>query len=148
MCSGGATVTSARDSRQLPQVVTLSDPLAESPMETRTRLALVLHGLPPPVSQFEVVGLGHRHHLDLAYRRYQVGIEYDGGEHLTPERARRDLERQHRLSQLGWTLVRPRAAVVLNRPHLVAVEVRRELDRAAERIGLAKITVGVAERRL
>ena len=113
-------------------------------METRTRLALVLHGLPPPVSQFEVVGLGHRHHLDLAYPRYRVGVEYDGGEHLTAERARRDLERQHRLSQLGWVLVRPRAALVLTRPHLVAVQVRRELDSAAARLGLPPISVSVA----
>ena len=40
----------ARRSRHLPQVVALADPLAESPMETRTRLALVLNGLPAPVS--------------------------------------------------------------------------------------------------
>jgi hypothetical protein len=57
----------ARDSRRLPEVIALADPLAESPMETRTRLALVLHGLPPPVSQFEVRGAGHCHYLDLTY---------------------------------------------------------------------------------
>jgi hypothetical protein len=49
----------ARDSRRLPEVVALADPLAESPMETRTRLALVMHGLPPPVSQLPVRGAGH-----------------------------------------------------------------------------------------
>ena len=137
----------ARNSRRLPEVVALADPLAESPMETRTRLALVLHGLPAPVSQFEVRGAGHRHYLDLAYPRYRIGVEYDGGEHLTPDRARADLERQHRLSTLGWTLVRPRAALVLQRPRLVAVQVRRELDRAAARLGLPAITVAVARRR-
>ena len=120
----------ARDSRRLPRVVALADPLAQSPMETRTRLALVLHGLPPPVSQLAV----DRFRLDLGYERYRVGVEYDGGEHRTPERARRDLERQHRLSLLGWTLVRPRAWLVLHRPDLVATEVRRELDRAAARL--------------
>ncbi|MDT7581279.1 MAG: hypothetical protein QOK35_2543 [Pseudonocardiales bacterium] len=55
----------ARNSRRLAEVVALTDPLAASPMETRTRLALVLNGLPPPVSQFEVRGAGHRHYLDL-----------------------------------------------------------------------------------
>lgn len=134
----------ARDSGRLPGVVALADPLAASPMETRTRLALVLHGLPPPESQHEVCGLGHRHYLDLAYPQYRVGIEYDGGEHRTPERARRDLERQHRLSLLDWVLVRPRAGVVLYRPRLVAVDVLRELDRAAERLGLPKIAATVA----
>jgi hypothetical protein len=134
----------ARDSRHLPDVVALADPLAGSPMETRTRLALVLNGLPPTVSQFEVRGGGHCHFLDLAYPEYRVGIEYDGGEHRTPERARRDLERQHRLSTVGWTLLRPRSGLVLFRPRLVAVDVHRELDRAAERLGLPKITVRVA----
>jgi len=134
----------ARNSRNLPGVVALADPPAESPMETRTRLALVLNGLPRPVSQLEVRGAGHRHYLDLGYPEYLVGVEYDGGGHRDAEQARRDLERQHRLSQLGWTIVRPRAVTVLRRPHLVAVEVRRELDRAAERLGLPPITVGVA----
>jgi very-short-patch-repair endonuclease len=137
----------ARNSRRLPEVVALADALAQSPMETRTRLALVLNGLPPPVSQFEVTVDAQRFYLDLAYPLYRVGIEYDGREHLTPERARRDLERQHLLSQVAWTLVRPRAAPVLYRPHLVAVQVHRELDRAAERLGLPKITVSGAVRR-
>jgi hypothetical protein len=134
----------ARDSRRLPEVIALADPLAESPMETRTRLALVLHGLPPPVSQFEVRGAGHCHYLDLAYPRYRIGIEYDGGEHLKPERARRDLERQHVFSQLDWTLIRPRAGTVLYRPRLVAVDVYRELERAAARLGLPMIAASVA----
>jgi hypothetical protein len=130
----------ARNSGRLPEVVRLADPLAESPMETRTRLALVLHGLPPPVSQFEVRDGGHHYYLDLAYPRFRVGVEYDGGEHRDPERARRDLERQHHLSLLGWTIVRPRAVAVLRRPALVAVEVHRELDQAAVRLRLPLIT--------
>ena len=134
----------ARNSRRLPEVVALADPLAESPMETRTRLALVLNGLPPPVSQLAVHDTRHCHYLDLGYPEYRVGIEYDGGDHLTPERARRDLERQHRLTAIGWTLVRPRAVTVLHQPRLAAVQVWRELDRAAERLGLPKITSGAS----
>jgi hypothetical protein len=44
---------------------------------------------------------------------------------------------------LGETHVRPRAATVLYRPRLVAVEVQRELNRAAERLGLPKIAATV-----
>jgi hypothetical protein len=135
----------ARNSRRVPEVVRLADPLAESPMETRTRLALVLHGLPQPVSQLAVRHGDHCHYLDLGYPEYRVGIEYDGGEHLTPERARKDLERQHCLSVLDWTIVRPRTVPVLHQPRLVAVQVRRELNRAAERYGLPKIPMMVAE---
>ena len=83
----------------------------------------------------------------MPWPRYRVGVEYDGGEHLTPDRARADLERQHRLSMLGWTIVRPRAALVLQRPRLVAVQVHQELDRAAARLRLPPITVTVARRR-
>jgi hypothetical protein len=136
----------ARNSRRLPQVVRLADPLAESPMETRTRLALVLHGLPPPVSQLAVHHDGHCHFLDLGYEEYRVGIEYDGEEHLTPERARRDLARQHCLSTLAWTIVRPQAVPVLHQPRLVAMQVWRELNHAAERLGLPKISMDVAQR--
>ena len=134
----------ARHSRRLPEVVALADPLAESPMETRTRLALVRNGLPPPVSQLAVHDGRHCHYLDLGYREYRVGIEYDGSEHRTPERARRDLERQHRLTAIGWTLVRPRSTTVLHQPRLAAVQVWRELNHAAGRLGLPKITMDVA----
>jgi AbiEi antitoxin C-terminal domain len=51
----------ARGRHQLPRVVALSDPLAESVMETRTRLALVLGGLPrrAPRSKSATTGSSH-----------------------------------------------------------------------------------------
>jgi len=64
--------------------------------------------------------------------------------HSTPQQARRDLERQHRLSLLDWTVVRPRGTTVLHKPRLVAVDVYRELERAAERLGLPMIPASVA----
>jgi hypothetical protein len=54
----------ARGCRQLPAVVALADPRAESPMETRIRLALHADGLVPPVLQHPV----RPYVLDLAYR--------------------------------------------------------------------------------
>jgi hypothetical protein len=50
------------------------------------------------------------------------------------------ITRRDPCEQLGWTIVRPRAATVLSRPRLVAAQVRRELDRAAERLGLPRIS--------
>ncbi|MBA2322486.1 MAG: hypothetical protein H0V92_00160 [Pseudonocardiales bacterium] len=44
----------AKGRRGLPRVVELADPHADSPMETRLRLLLVLGGLPAPVSQHPV----------------------------------------------------------------------------------------------
>jgi hypothetical protein len=44
----------ARWRRRVPAVIDLSDPRAESSMETRSRLVLVLRGLPHPKLQYEV----------------------------------------------------------------------------------------------
>jgi len=44
----------ARWRRRVPGVIDLSDPRAESPMETRSRLMLVLRGLPRPELQYKV----------------------------------------------------------------------------------------------
>jgi hypothetical protein len=49
------------------EVLALVDRRAESPMESRVRMALYLGGLPPPAVQHPVVARGTRYHLDLAY---------------------------------------------------------------------------------
>jgi hypothetical protein len=59
-------------------------------METRIRLAIRSAGLPMPVLQHPVGA----YDLDMAHPGVLLAVEYDGREHLTPERARRDLRRQ------------------------------------------------------
>jgi very-short-patch-repair endonuclease len=112
----------AAGSGPLPEVARLADRLAQSPMETRIRLAIRFDGLPMPVLQHPV----GRYDLDMAYPEIELGVEYDGREHLTQERAMRDLERQAYLTAQGWKIVRFRAAEVF-RPAVVAARVRREL---------------------
>ena len=113
----------ARGSRRLADLVALADPLAESPMETRVRLALHDHGIRQPVLQHPVGPF----RIDLAYPDQRFGIEYDGEHHLDRSRARADLRRQAFLTAQGWEILRPEARVVLARPDLLAVEVRRRL---------------------
>lgn len=108
---------------RLADLVALADPRAESPMETRVRLALVDGDLPPPDLQFPV----GPYRLDLAYPAVLLAIEYDGEHHRTPEQARYDLERQSYLDARGWTVVRPSARDVLVAPDALADRVRREL---------------------
>lgn len=91
-------------------------------MESRIRLAIDRYGLPAPELQFPV----GRYRLDLAYPRCRLGIEYDGREHLTPERARRDLRREAELAAAGWTVLRLTARTV-HHPHEVAILIRRAL---------------------
>jgi hypothetical protein len=113
----------APGSRLLARVVVLASPLSGSPMETRIRLALHHGGLPPPVLQHPVGPYA----LDLAYPAVLLAVEYDGREHLTPERARHDLRRQAALTAAGWAVLRFGAWDVHKRPWWVAAEVRREL---------------------
>jgi very-short-patch-repair endonuclease len=113
----------------LPRVLALANRLAESPMETRIRLALVLAGLPVPVVQHRVTGFGRSHRLDLAYPEVLLAIEYDGAEHRDPVRARRDLEREAVLTRLGWTVLRFDAHTVLCEPARLVAVVRAELLR-------------------
>lgn len=113
-----------RGSRRLPGLVDLADPRAESPMETRVRLALHDHGVRAPVLQHPVGG----YRIDLAYPDERFGIEYDGADHLDPGRARADLARQAVLTAAGWELFRPPAALVLGRPDLLAYEVAVRLE--------------------
>jgi len=47
----------------------------------------VFAGPPRPVSQHPVVTAGRSFRLDLAYPELMLAIEYNGREHLTPERA-------------------------------------------------------------
>ena len=94
--------------------VSLADPRAESPQETRTRVALVAAGLPPPQVQLEVRGRdGRRRRLDLAYEEVMVGVEYDGEVHET--RLQADLERYASLCP-PWLLVRVGRGDVPARP--------------------------------
>jgi very-short-patch-repair endonuclease len=116
----GARYPGARGVRRLQTHVALADALAESPMETRVRLALHDGGLPAPVLQHPV----GPYRIDLAYPDLRLGIEYDGECHLDPRRAREDLERQQYLSARGWHVTRPEAATVLDHPDHVAGHVR------------------------
>ncbi len=108
---------------RLPCLVALADTRAESPMETRIRLALVDGGLAAPDLQFPV----GPYRLDLAYPAVLLAIEYDGEHHRTAEQARYDLERQAYLDARGWTVLRPSAREVLLTPDALADRIRRAL---------------------
>jgi very-short-patch-repair endonuclease len=106
---------------RLPEVVGLARPGAESPMETRIRVAIVLDGLPEPALQTPV----GPYRLDMAYPEHKLGVEHDGREHLDPRRALRDLDRQAYFTARGWRIVRFPKRVVLHEPARIPWTVRR-----------------------
>ncbi|HEX3259968.1 MAG TPA: DUF559 domain-containing protein [Pseudonocardia sp.] len=112
-----------RGAARLPRVVKLARPAAESPMETRIRLAIVLAGLPEPQLQVPV----GPYRLDMAYPELRLGIEYDGREHLDQARALRDLDRQAYFTARAWRIVRFPKHVVLHEPARISWTVRRAM---------------------
>jgi hypothetical protein len=81
---------------------------SDSPQETMLRLAIVRAGLPEPeLNKPIITDDGVRHHEpDLSYRRYRIGIEYDGEHHGGAEQIVRDITRSERYVAVGWTEVR------------------------------------------
>ena len=116
-----------RGIRRLKRALDLTDPAAESVMETRLRLLLVLAGLPHPrcqVSLRDDCGLFVAR-PDLYYPDAHLAIEYDGATHH--ESLAADNRRQNRLIDSGYRLLRFTAGDVLDAPAAVVSIVRRAL---------------------
>jgi len=88
-------------------LIALADGLAESPMESEARLAMIDGGLPIPQLQYEVVdGNRERRRLDFAWPDCRVAAEYDGLDwHSGPEAMRRDRRRAAALMDVGWVVI-------------------------------------------
>lgn len=90
---------------QVPRVADLADPGADSPMETRLRMFVVLDlKLPRPETQLVVRDANGRiiAVLDLGWRRLRLGLDYDGQVHAAPAVRARDLRRHNRLLSQQW----------------------------------------------
>jgi hypothetical protein len=123
------TIADLNKVARLRRVVELAEPLAESPMETRLRMLLVLAGLPRP----EVQGPIHDDEgnplgrPDLLYRVQRLAVEYDGDNHR--DRLAADNRRQNRLIGAGFRLLRFTASDVYRFPDSVVMQVRHGLGR-------------------
>jgi hypothetical protein len=122
-----------KGSLRLRRVIDLSEPAAESPMETRLRLLLVLAGLPRPEAQVRLHDESGRFlaRPDLYYRVERLCLEYDGATHR--DSLIEDNRRQNRLQNAGFRLLRFTAADVLRAPDSVVGQVRSALALAARR---------------
>ena len=104
------------------RAVPLVDARAESPPESRVRVALVLAGL-TPVPQYEVrVDGDFVARVDLAFPDARVAVEYEGAYHFEDGQIVRDDARYERLRAAGWTVIRLSAADL------------RDLDTVVERV--------------
>ncbi|TBL29226.1 hypothetical protein EYA84_24775 [Verrucosispora sp. SN26_14.1] len=92
--------------RAMLRAVDLAGAGAESPQESRTRVRLVLAGLPRPRTQWVVSDRGRFvARLDLAWPDYRVAVEYDGLWHADPEQLHSDRRRLNRLVGRDWIIL-------------------------------------------
>jgi very-short-patch-repair endonuclease len=114
--------------RRLRRVIEFAEPSAESPMESRLRMLLVLGGLPRPKAQVSLHDRDGRFvaRPDLYYEHVRLGIEYDGSVHRSS--LVEDDRRQNKLLRAGVRLLRFTAGDVLKNPTSVLAHVRDALD--------------------
>lgn len=120
----------ARGTSALGDAVRRADARSGSPMETRMRLLLISAGLPVPEVQYPVQDpvAGTVVWLDLAYPDLRVGIEYEGPDHLRPERVRRDIRRGTDLVDHDWRIYRFVGHDVLGTPDRTVAMIRRGIE--------------------
>ena len=115
---------------QLRRVLEVTDGGAESPQETRTRLVLLDGGLRRPQTQIIVRDEGGYPfaRIDMGYEEFKVGIEYDGEQHWTdPQQRNHDIERQVKLTEQGWIIIRVSADMLRDRPWLIVRRAKEAL---------------------
>ena len=125
--SWAAVHSGYRGIQKLRRVIGFVDPAAESPMESRLRMVLILGGLPRPKSQVTIRDRWGRAlgRPDLYYEDVRLGIEYDGGTHR--DSITDDNRRQNLLLNVGVRLLRFTAADVFHNPETVVRQVRTML---------------------
>jgi hypothetical protein len=112
-------------------VAALASPLAESPLESLTRLCVLDAGLPPPQLQARIVDPadGWSCRVDMLWRQQRVVLEADGRVKYTDAELWHEKRRQHRLERLGYRVVRAIWADVRGAPRGSADELLSHLRR-------------------
>lgn len=102
---------------------------SESRQESRLRLALLADGLPEPELNVDVFDAHDDHvaRLDLYYREFGVGVEYDGGQHGEHTQWSKDARRLDDLAALGIRVVRITGDEFIPHPSVSVARVRRAL---------------------
>jgi very-short-patch-repair endonuclease len=128
-----------RGSRRVERLLAALDVRAESPGETRTRLALAAERLPTPELQFEVMTEEGLYRADFAWPELKVILEFDGESKYfayrpTAEVLLAERRRENALAAAGWVIIRIRWAD-LGTPDMIAAKVRAAFSRAAKLAG-------------
>jgi hypothetical protein len=126
-----------RGLRKAKEAIKLIRVGSDSPQESLLRLAMARGGLPEPELNVAIIGDdGLRHHEpDLSYRKYRIGIEYEGEHHGDGAQIVRDIARSESYQALGWTEVRISKRHMLNDAKPAVAKIRTALIQAGWRKG-------------
>jgi len=126
-----------RGIRQIRGLMPHIDASSESPPESWLRLLIIDGELPRPEGQVGVLDEnGYEFaRLDLGYRRFKIGIEFDGIDfHGSVEQKAHDAARDAKLRRLGWINIRVTAERMREEPDDLLREIERHLrERGAYR---------------
>jgi very-short-patch-repair endonuclease len=103
----------------------------ESLLEKRFNDLVRRHDVPAAATQYELWHAGRFiARIDAAYPERKLAIEVDGfAAHTSPDTFQRDRTRQNRLVALGWTVLRFTWADIVQRPAMVAAQIREAIGR-------------------
>lgn len=111
----------------------------DSPMETRSRLLLVLAGLPEPEVDLHFTDARGRvvRRLDLGYEALRIAIEYDGRHHAEARAQwEADIARREEFDAEGWRIITLVANDIYRTPHLTLDRVVRALRSRGEAVSV------------
>lgn len=112
-------------------VVSQADPRSESVLESVGRAALLAAGLPAPLSNVWIADGPQPRRVDHLYVVGALVLEADGSGKYADRTAavlRAEKDREYRLRQLGFEVVRYDWALAYGRPHELAIRVATALS--------------------
>lgn len=113
------------------ELIPLADALAESPMESEARLAMIDGGLPRPLLQHDIIDLDWRAwRVDFAWLDAKLAVEYDGFDwHSDQRQFARDRQKRAALNEIGWRLLSVVSGDVRTQPERMVRRIEDELTR-------------------
>lgn len=124
-----------RGLRKAKEAIRLIRVGSDSPQESLLRLAMVRAGLPEPELNVPIDARdgGRFLQADLSYKKYRIGIEYEGEGHGNEAQVVRDISRSERYEALGWTEVRISKRHMVNDAKSAVAKIRTALIQAGWR---------------
>jgi hypothetical protein len=109
-------------------ILAVRDEIPAGESEALLRQLLIDFDLPPGIGEHQVVDGIDPLSVDRGWPEFKLAVEIDGyGPHSAREQFDRDRRRWRRLRALGWTVLILTYDDLVNRPAMVAAEIRRAI---------------------